>query len=169
MKIVLLGYMGSGKSTVAKLLASRLNLQPIDLDDYIAEQEKMGIPSIFASRGEIYFRLRESEYLKDILHQERDLVLALGGGTPCYANNMDLIRQNAESFYLKAGIPTLVERLLREKEQRPLIASFDDEKLEEFVAKHLFERRNFYDQATHSVSIDGKKVDEIVEEILAKM
>jgi shikimate kinase len=169
MKIVLLGYMGSGKSTVAKLVASHMNLQFIDLDNYIAEQEKMSIPILFESRGEIYFRLRESEYLNDLLHEEKDLVLALGGGTPCYANNMDLIKNSSESIYLKASIPTLVERLRREKDQRPLIASFDDEKLEEFVAKHLFERRNFYDQATYSVSIDGKKVEEIVTEILTKV
>jgi shikimate kinase len=169
MKIVLLGYMGSGKSTVAKLVASLMNLQFIDLDDYIAEQEKMSIPSLFESKGEIYFRLRESEYLNKLLHLEKDIVLALGGGTPCYANNIDLIKNASASFYLKAAIKTLVQRLAKEKEQRPLIAAFDDEQLEEFVAKHLFERRNFYEQAKYTVSIDDKKVEEIVDDILARL
>jgi shikimate kinase len=169
MKIVLLGYMGSGKSTVAKQVAIDLNMLVIDLDDYIVAHENMSIASIFKTKGEIYFRLQESKYLKQLLDQEQDLVLALGGGTPCYANNIDLICSASESFYLKAGIKTLSNRLVKEKEQRPLIASFDDEQLKEFIAKHLFERRNFYEQAKHTITIDGKTMEEIVEEISIKL
>jgi len=165
MKIILMGYMGSGKSTVAKQVAIGLNIPFIDLDDYIVEHENKSIAAIFKAEGEIYFRLQESAHLKQLLDQEQDLVLALGGGTPCYGKNIELIAKGSDSFYLKASINTLFDRLVKEKEQRPLIASFDDEQLKEFIAKHLFERRNFYEQAKHTIAIDGKAIEEIVEQI----
>jgi shikimate kinase len=166
MKIILLGYMGSGKSTVAKELASALDLPFIDLDDYIIDKEKKSIKEIFETKGEIYFRLQESKYLKELLDHSEDTVLALGGGTPCYGNNMELIKKESLSVYLKGGIATICQRLKSEKQQRPLIASLNDEQLTEFVAKHLFERRNFYEQAAESISIDNKSVYELLQELL---
>lgn len=166
MKIILLGYMGSGKSTVAKLLARALQQPYTDLDDYIIAREGMSIKDIFAAKGEVYFRLQESKYLKELLNKNDDAIIALGGGTPCYANNMELIKKEAISFYLKGSIPTLCQRLRSEKEQRPLIASLDNEQLTEFVAKHVFERRNFYEQADRSISIDHKSAEELMEELL---
>lgn len=166
MKIILLGYMGSGKSTVAKELASVLDLPFIDLDDYIIDKEKKSIKEIFETKGEIYFRLQESKYLKELLDHSEDAVLALGGGTPCYGNNMELIKKESLSVYLKGGIATICQRLKSEKQQRPLIASLNEEQLTEFVAKHLFERRNFYEQAAESISIDNKSVYELLQELL---
>ena len=166
MKIILLGYMGSGKSTVAKGLSKSLNTPYIDLDSYIVKKENMSIKDIFASKGEIYFRLQESKYLKEILDAEDKVILALGGGTPCYGNNMNLIKNNGLSIYLKGNIATICNRLRSEKEQRPLIASLNDEQLTEYVAKHLFERRNFYEQADQFVTIDQKTIDSISQEIL---
>ena len=166
MKIILLGYMGSGKSTVAKELARELNLPFLDLDDYIIEKEKKSIKEIFETKGEIYFRLQESKYLKEVIEKEVDTILALGGGTPCYGQNMELIKKTAKSFYLKGSISTICQRLRSEKQQRPLIASLNDEQLTEFVAKHLFERRNFYDQADQTITIDNKSVDDLVKELL---
>ena len=166
MKIILLGYMGSGKSTVAKALARALNLPFTDLDDYIIDKEGKSIKEIFDTNGEIYFRIQESKYLKELLDSSNDDFIALGGGTPCYANNMELIKKQAVSFYLKGSIATLCQRLRSEKEQRPLIASLNEEQLTEFVAKHLFERRNFYEQADQSITIDHKSVDDLVQELL---
>lgn len=166
MKIILLGYMGSGKSTVAKELARALNLPFLDLDDYIIEKEKKSIKEIFETKGEIYFRLQESKYLKELLEKKEDTILAVGGGTPCYGHNMELIKKEAQSYYLKGSINTICQRLKSEKQQRPLIASLSDEQLTEFVAKHLFERRNFYDQADQTITIDNKSVDELVKELL---
>ena len=166
MKIVLIGYMGSGKSTVARQLARKLDLPFTDLDDYITASEKLSIKEIFETKGEIYFRLQESKYLKQLLADENDGVLALGGGTPCYGNNMEVIKEASRSFYLKAGIKTICQRLRNEKAQRPLIASLDEEQLNEFVAKHLFERRNFYEQAGVIISVDNKSVTELVHELL---
>jgi shikimate kinase len=164
-KITLLGYMGSGKSTVARILGEKLELKVIDLDDYISEKEGLGIPEIFETHGEIYFRKIENAYLLELLNSNEHFVLALGGGTPCYANNMGAILKRSDSYYLKASIGTLTERLIKEKDHRPLIASLSEEKLTEFIAKHLFERRNFYEQAENIIAIDGKNPELIASEI----
>jgi shikimate kinase len=165
MKIVLLGYMGSGKSTVARSLAEKMHMAAIDLDDYISSNEKMSIAELFSQKGEIYFRKIEAHYLKELLLEKEDLVIALGGGTPCYGNNIQEILKGSISVYLKAAIKTLAERLEKEKPGRPLIAGLPENGLEEFIAKHLFERRSYYEQANHIVSTDGKTVENIVEEI----
>lgn len=169
MKFVLLGYMGSGKSTVAKVLASKLHLPCIDLDDYIVEKEQMSINQIFQTQGEIYFRQIENKYLDEILHLDSELVISVGGGTPCYANNMVLINKMSVSVYLKGSIPIICRRLRNEKEQRPLIADLNDEQLTEFVAKHLFERRNYYEKANKTIVIDHKSVDELTETLLIEI
>ena len=169
MKFVLLGYMGSGKSTVAKALASKLHLPFIDLDDYIVDKEQMSINKIFQTQGEIYFRLKESKYLKEILEMDTELIISVGGGTPCYSNNMDLINKMSVSVYLKGSIPTICRRLRNEKEQRPLISDLNDDQLTEFVAKHLFERRNFYEKANQTLEIDHKSVDELAESLFTEI
>ena len=165
MKIVLLGYMGSGKSTLAKELAKRMKSIAIDLDDYITNNEKMSVSELFSQKGEIYFRKKESVYLQELLLNNEDSVIAVGGGTPCYGNNIQEILNGSCSFYLKTSIKTLAERLEKEKESRPLIAGLPHDALEEFIAKHLFERRDYYEQAHYTVSIDGKTIDNIVDEI----
>ncbi|MCK4561409.1 MAG: AAA family ATPase [Flavobacteriaceae bacterium] len=165
MKIILLGYMASGKSTISKLLAKKLQIEAIDLDDYIVEKEGLSINDVFKTKGEIYFRLQENKYLLELLKNKNSFVLALGGGTPCYANNMDLIKNEPNSIYLKANLNTLFDRLIKEKESRPLISSLNDEKLKEFIAKHLFERGQFYEQASHTVNIDSKTIATIVDQV----
>ena len=167
MKIVLLGYMASGKSSIGKELSENRILPFIDLDAYIESKEEMTINTIFKEKGEIYFRRMEHAYLKELLNSEASFVLSLGGGTPCYANNMELILNSTAttSIYLQASIPTLVARLIAGKEQRPLVKELGDEKLTEYVAKHLFERRFFYEQAHNKLVIDQKKIVEIIAEI----
>jgi len=165
MKVVLLGYMGSGKSTISNIIASKLDIDIIDLDDYISKKEGDSINGIFKNRGEIYFRLKENKYLNELLSGDKSFVLALGGGTPCYANNMELIKKYTNSIYLRGNVNTLFNRLQKETTNRPLIADLNDEKLIEFIAKHLFERAPFYEQANQIVAIDNKTVDQIVEEV----
>lgn len=169
MKIILLGYMGCGKSTIANKLAMNLELKMIDLDDYISDKENLTIPNIFKSKGEIYFRKLENNYLKEIIKTQKNYVLALGGGTPCYANNIEIIASIKNSFYLKATLQTLRDRLSLEKSNRPLIKNLEDHQLSEFIAKHLFERNPYYEQASHTIKIDLKSIDEIVKEITANM
>lgn len=167
MKIIVLGYMASGKSFIGNLIAKEYKLPFIDLDNYIEKQENKTVSKIFEEHGEIYFRNKEHFYLKELLALKDDFVLSLGGGTPCYANNMEFIQrtQDAVSFYLKASIATLVGRLLQEKAQRPLVANLDDEDLHEFVAKHLFERNTYYSMATYTINVDTKEANAICEEI----
>ena len=158
--------MGSGKSTVARILSEKLQLPDIDLDDYIEHKEGMSIPEIFETKGEIYFRKMENFYLNELMVSDTSFVLASGGGTPCYANNMDIILKESDSYYLKAAIQTLKERLIGEQDNRPLIADLSEEQLDEFIAKHLFERRDFYERADFVISIDRKSPIEIASEIL---
>ena len=167
MKIILLGYMGSGKTTIGIQLARKLFLNFTDLDDFIEEKEQKSIKEIFKQKGEIYFRKIEHKYLKQFINENESYVLSLGGGTPCYAGNLDLILKNKKSlsFYLRGSIPTLFKRLSENKFKRPLISDLSDDQLTEYIAKHLFERSLFYDKATHKISIDNKEIQDIVTEI----
>ncbi len=165
MQIILLGYMASGKSTISKVLADILNIESIDLDNYVSEKEVDTIKNIFKNKGEIYFRLQENKYLNELLNSQKNFVLALGGGTPCYSNNMDIINNKSTSVYLNANLNTLLKRLQKEKINRPLISHLNDDKLKEYIAKHLFERAPFYDKADYTVNIDGKSINDLVKEI----
>ena len=159
--------MASGKTTIGKRVSKKLSLNFIDLDDYIIEKEKMSISDVFKNKGEVYFRLIENKYLKEILSENDNFLLSLGGGTPCYANNMEEInKENAISIYLEGGTATMIERLIRKKAKRPLIASLGDDKIPEFVAKHLFERRPFYELAKMKVKIDKKTKKNVAKEIV---
>ena len=166
MKIVLVGYMGSGKSTIGKIISKNVRIPFYDLDTVIEEKQQMTIKAIFETKGEIYFRKQESAILNSFLTENNSFVLALGGGTPCYANNVEVL-QNSEivSVYLKGSVETLTERLKNEKALRPLLASLTNEELEDYIRKHLFDRSYYYLQAKHVVSIDNKSIAEIVSEI----
>lgn len=159
--------MGSGKTTIGIQLARKLFLNFTDLDDFIEEKEQQSIKEIFKQKGEIYFRKIEHKYLKQFINENESYVLSLGGGTPCYAGNLDLILKDKKSlsFYLRGSIPTLFKRLSENKFKRPLISDLSDDQLTEYIAKHLFERSLFYDKATHKISIDNKEIQEIVTEI----
>lgn len=167
MKIVLLGYMASGKSTIGRILAEKKQISFIDLDEYIEKKERKTVSEIFEQKGEIYFRKQEHIYLEELLEQEGNFILSLGGGTPCYAGNMDVLLSfnDVKSVYLKTSINTIVDRLITEKSKRPLVARLNKEELAEFVAKHLFERSYFYNQANYKVTVDNKTVDEAIEDL----
>ncbi|MCG2459450.1 shikimate kinase [Flavobacteriaceae bacterium F89] len=166
MKIVLVGYMGSGKSTVGKLLASDLNLSFLDLDTYMEQRLQKSIPTIFNENGEIYFRKMEHLLLKEILESKENFILSTGGGTPCYSGNMETIMDGtADVFYLKLSIMGLVNRLTPEMAGRPLLKNLSQEELPEFIGKHLFERNPYYAMAKHTINCDGKAPSEIVDQI----
>jgi shikimate kinase len=165
MKIVLVGYMTSGKSVIASGLARKKGYEYIDLDTYIERKEKLKIFKIFDKKGEIYFRKLENDYLKTILESKKNLILSVGGGTPCYSNNMSVIKSLSKSVYLKANIQTLYNRLIREKISRPLVADIPNDKLKEFIAKHLFERSIFYNESDAIVQVDAKTIADIVIEL----
>lgn len=172
MKIILIGYMGSGKTAVGKLLATKLNIPYIDLDQEIEKRDNLSISEIFNSKGAIYFRKKERIVLLELLEDENPMVLSTGGGTPCYGDVMEILTKN-ESYccvYLSANVPTLSNRLFKEKEHRPLLAAIDTkESLNEFIGKHLFERTPFYQQAPINIATDTLTIEETIARILKKI
>lgn len=171
MKIFLLGYMGSGKSFIGKQLSQSLGYKFIDLDQKIEERENTSISEIFEKKGEVFFRRKEREMLEEILLSDDSLVISLGGGTPCYGDNLELIKgtENAITFYLKLKVENLTRRLFQEKDHRPMISHLKDkEKLEEFIRKHLFERGFYYNQSDHIINCDSRPAEDIIEEIRQK-
>ena len=172
MKTILLGYMGSGKTTIGKKLSVAVNQPFIDLDTQIEQLEKKSIIGIFQSKGEIYFRKREREVLENLLSQEDNIILSLGGGTPCLGDTMEMLVANPDvnTIYLKASNEVLTNRLFVNKEERPLISHIPTKSdLNDFVRKHLFERNFYYNQASQKISIDDKDEKSIVAEIVAKL
>src|SRR5690606_38305852 len=157
MKLFLTGYMGSGKSYIEKILARKLSIPFIDLDDQIVKMLGKKISDIFREKGEIFFRKLETEVLQDILENKNSMVVALGGGIPCYGNNLDLIKNDnqARIIYLKASVNLLTERLYAEKDSRPVICHLDQKgDLEDFIRKHLFERSYYYLQANQIINVE---------------
>lgn len=166
MLITLLGYMGSGKTEISKKLGKILNLQVIDLDDDISQKENKTITEIFEKKGELYFRKVEKKILETILSQNKNAILSVGGGTPAYYDNIDLINKNSISIYLSASVGTLANRLSKEKLKRPLIAQISDAQLAEYIAKHIFERNAYYSKAKIKINTDNKNPEKIAKEIV---
>ncbi|MEC4005277.1 shikimate kinase [Flavobacterium sp. SUN052] len=166
-KVVLIGYMGSGKSVLSQKLSEKSKIPFLELDEIIEQKCNLTIEKIFETKGELFFRKIESELFTNFLLNDEDLIISTGGGTPCYFNNHELLKnKNVISIYLKASITTLKNRLIKEKLRRPLISNLEDNEVEEFIAKHLFERSYYYNQATFKVAVDTKSIEEIVQEIL---
>lgn len=164
--------MGSGKSTVGEELSGVTGLPFLDLDTYIQQEEGMSIARLFADHGEIYFRRKEAEHLKKLLASQSKLVLATGGGTPCYGQVMLELLQtpNCITVYLNCSVDTLTKRLWKEKDHRPLISHLTSEELlNDFIRKHLFERSFIYNQAAVKINCDALTTAEIVEQIVLKL
>jgi shikimate kinase len=166
-KIILLGYMGCGKSTIAEKLSSLLQIPFVDLDKVIETKAEMTINQIFESFGEVYFRKLEHDVFVELLAAPENQIIGLGGGTPCYANNHELLKGDGiTSIYLKASVATLFNRLAHNKSNRPIVANKTETELQEFIAKHLFDRSYYYNQAEYKVNVDGKSIDETVADIM---
>src|SRR5436190_1599204 len=126
MKIFLIGFMGTGKTHWGKRLSEKLHIPFFDLDEQIAEHEKKSITQIFAENGEEYFRLLEKDVLHIVSNYHKNFILACGGGTPCYYNNIDFINDQGISVWLNTTVDLLCQRLAKEKDKRPLISSLSD-------------------------------------------
>ncbi len=172
MKIVLCGYMGSGKSQVGRLLASKLGLVFFDLDNQIEKNQQKSIKKIFSEKGEIFFRKKENEVLKELLNAPENFILSLGGGTPCYADNLEILKNNKEVrlIYLKVELNELTKRLFNEKEKRPLISDQESrESLNDFIRKHLFERQYYYLQSDIILDVSGLSIEETVNSLVEQL
>lgn len=167
-KIILVGYMGAGKSVIAQKLSNHLKIDCFDLDDLIENKLKLKVSEIFKMKGEIPFRKAEHEIFREYIENHETFVMSTGGGTPCYFNNHIYLNGiNVVSIYLKASIETIYHRIINEKNKRPLVSSISNDELKEFIGKHLFERNYFYNQAKYKIDVDGKTVEEITSEILS--
>ncbi len=155
-KLFLIGYMGAGKSTSGEKLAALLNYNFIDLDKLIEKDYMLSIPEIFATKGEQGFREMEHQTLKRLLEKD-NLVIACGGGTPCYYNNLELINNNGISVYIKMSVDALVDRLVTAKEKRPIIENKTEIELRSFISRQLIKREDFYRKAQFTVK--GKDLD----------
>ncbi|NBC83318.1 MAG: AAA family ATPase [Bacteroidetes bacterium] len=160
MKIFLIGFMGSGKTTVGKKLANLLNYTFMDMDQYIEYEEGRSVSQIFELAGEDYFRQAESRALHALLQKE-DIVVATGGGTPCFNNNMKLITQNSIAIYLKLSPKAFVSRVYDPNTNRPLIKGKSREELEKYAEELLSKREPYYTQAKHIVNAINEGPGEI--------
>ncbi len=142
--------MGSGKSFIGEKLAEKLAFQFIDLDDFIEKKEQRSINNIFEEDGEKYFRKTEQACLKT-LEKKTNLVVATGGGTPCFFDNMNWMNQQGITIYLQSSVALLAERLKNEKEQRPLLKGLNDKALKAFIKNKITERKAFYEKAKFTI------------------
>jgi len=166
--IFLIGYMGSGKSVIGKELSKRILYTFYDLDYFIEMNEKLSINQIFDQKKELYFREIEKKYLKMLIDKDENKIISLGGGTPCYDNNMDLIlnTSNSESIYLNRSVDLLVERLFKNLTSRPLISHLKNRnELKEFISKHLFERNQYYLRSKKILNTNNLELDDVMEEL----
>lgn len=165
MKIFLIGFMGSGKTHWGRLLSEKLGIRFFDLDEQVTTHAGKPIAEIFSSEGEEHFRLLEKEVLHIITESHESFVMACGGGSPCYFNNIDYMNQSGTTVWINTVIDTLFERLVLEKEKRPLIKDLTDEQLKSFIHKKFADRKIYYEQANVMVEEEPVELDKLIEKI----
>ena len=161
MRIFLIGYMGSGKSSFGKKLAKKLGLSFTDLDNEIEKRAGKTISEIFAQEGEEAFRKIENECLNNSLDYDH-VVLSAGGGTPCFFDNLEKMNQHGTTIYLRMDSAMLVNRLVNAKKERPLVAAKSKEELMGYVKWQLYKREAFYLRAKYTINIAKYKVDDVI-------
>ena len=159
-RIYLVGYMGVGKSTIAQKLADQERLKYFDVDDSIQERTRMDIKDIFARYGEKLFREIETNALMATSNYE-NVIVAAGGGLPCFNKNMDWMKSQGIVLYLKMEPLQLHKRLISERHKRPLIAAKSEGELKKYITDHLNRRKLFYEQADHILDAN-QSIDNIV-------
>jgi shikimate kinase len=164
MRIYLIGYMGSGKSKTAEALAKLFNYPVIDIDRRIETEQQKTVSEIFSTSGQEAFREMEKEALRKTAEHE-NLIVATGGGLPCYHNNMEWMNANGITVYLEANPGLLFHRLATSKSGRPLIENLADVELMEQITGHLAIRIPVYRQAqiiVNAASLNVKQLFELI-------
>ncbi len=165
--IFLIGFMGSGKSTIGRMLAKALNSLFLDTDDWIEEHTQKSIPEIFSSQGEEYFRLLEKKALEH-LATGTGQIIATGGGMPCFYDNIKTMNQYGITIYLRMEPKDLLQRLRNETAKRPLLHNKSEEELLGWMDLKIKERNLYYEQATFIIDAHQEK-EWILEELLRKL
>lgn len=152
-RIILIGYMGSGKTTLGKALSKETGLMFYDLDWYIESRMRKTISELFAEKGEEGFRKVEYNMLHEVAEFE-DVIISCGGGTPCFFDNMDYLNQQGDVVYLKATPETLYRHLQMARVERPLLKGKSQEELIDYITTHLQEREPYYQQARYQLDVN---------------
>lgn len=155
--------MASGKSSIAKALAEALQLSFVDTDTLIEAQENCSINQLFQSKGEEYFRQKETQVLQFLSTQE-NCVIAAGGGTPCFSDNIEMIRKHFFSIFLDVREAFLIQRLAKESSHRPLLQNITS--IDDFVRISIQNRRPYYENAKYKLVLEDESVDEIVSKLI---
>lgn len=163
MRIFLIGFMGCGKTHWGKQLSQKLNLPFFDLDDVIEEQEGKSITAIFEEMGEEHFRLLEKDRLYLLTESHESFVMACGGGAPCFFNNIDYMKSRGTTVWIHCTTDSLYNRLVKEKEQRPLLKAIPDEELKAFIIKKYADRKIFYQQAAVILNDEELTLDTLIQ------
>ena len=160
--LYLIGFMGVGKTTIGKQIAALNKVVFIDTDSQIEKETSKSIKEIFETDGEIAFRKLETDTIRSI---DRKAIIACGGGLPVHNNNIEYLKHKGIVIYLKASTETLIKRLEKNKNKRPLISNLTNEERLEFIRKILKEREKTYKQADYTIETDNKTVKEVLREI----
>ncbi len=160
MRIYLIGYMGSGKSHLGRKFSKYLGMQFVDMDHYIEERNYKTIPQIFAEEGEAEFRKKERKALEE-LSEFTNIVIATGGGAPCFFDNIDLMNNSGKTIYLNIDPKILAYRLMKSKTERPLIKGKSKDELIDFIDETLKKRNEFYSQAKYQITRPDINMDEL--------
>ncbi|WP_423126287.1 shikimate kinase [Gaoshiqia sp. Z1-71] len=164
MRIYLIGYMGSGKTTLGRELASKLSMSFLDLDKYIEKTYFKTIPQLFEEEGEKAFRLKEQSCLHEVSEFD-DVIIATGGGAPCFFDNIQVMNDTGYCVFLDVDTEELAGRLMKSKSERPLIKDKSPEELAGFIDGMMGKRRPYYEQANYIVSGTNITVEEILKRI----
>ncbi len=167
-RIFLVGYMGSGKSSVGRLLAQKIGWQFIDLDFFIENRYRKSISQIFTESGEAAFREMEHKTLVEVASFEQT-VISTGGGVPCFHDNMTLMNQLGTTIYLKVAIPELVKRLDVGRHSRPLIKDKSKEELAAFISDNLQKRERYYNEADIVFESENELTHNSLEHIVTRL
>lgn len=165
MKIFLIGFMGSGKSHWGHLLSQKLGLRFFDLDKQIEEENGKSVNEIFSTEGEEHFRLLEKEILYIITESHDNFIMACGGGAPCFYKNIDYMNDAGLVVWLNPPIEKILERLIKEKNTRPLIRDLSVEAIGGFIHKKMTDRKIYYEQARLMITEENIKIENLVEKI----
>jgi shikimate kinase len=166
MRIYLIGFMGAGKSHWGPLLAREAGFDFFDLDREIEKNQGLSIDHLFAQQGEESFRLLEKQCLHQITEGHTQFVMACGGGTPCFFNNIDFMKRSGQVVWLNPSVKKLASRLFAERDHRPLLQTLSDLELEGYIQKKMADRRLYYEQAHYRIDEETIDLPQLLKSLL---